>query len=117
MNNSRPDREKLLAETFHGDWSAGTAAGFARQAAAAARRRQSYQRVLVATGITAGIAAALIVTLRQPRVLPSEIRAAATPAPACEIISDDELLALLQDCPLLVVQNKDGGREFILLGN
>ena len=115
MNKHEPEREKMLAEAFHGEWSAGLAAGMARRAAAVARRRHAGRRALFATGTAAGIAAALILSLRHPAVMPRENPAAENSTPAYEIISDDELLAQLKDQPLLVIRGENGAREFVLL--
>jgi hypothetical protein len=118
MNKPDHDREKLLAEAFHGEWTEGSAAGFARAAAAQARRRHTVRRTLLAS--TAMAAAALLLTwLNRPTDRHSGIPTASSPAPApaYEIISDDELLLQLRDQPLLVVRRENGTREFVLLEN
>lgn len=122
MNNHRDQKEKLLAEAFHGEWNDGTMTGFALEAARHARRRTRVRRSFAVVGATAGIAAALVFALKHqtgaenhPAVSVATVQAPV--APAYEIISDEELLAQLKDQPLLVVQKKDGSREFVLLGN
>lgn len=120
MNKKREQREKLLAETFHDDWVEGPAATFALQAAALARRRRRMRHAVVASGIAASVAIALLFSLHHrpaPASAPLTPAQVAVSAPAYEIISDEELIAQLRDQPLLVLNKKDGGREFVLLGN
>ena len=119
MNKKHEQSEKLLAETFHDDWAEGSAATFALQAAALARRRRRFRHAVVASSVVASMAAALLVSLhRRPVPAPAPMAPlSAAPAPAYEIISDEELLAQLRDRPLLVLNKQDGGREFVLLGN
>ncbi len=117
MNKNDDPESRLLAETFHDDWESGPTAAFARTAAAHARRRRRLRASLLAAGTAAGLIAVLATVLRQPPKPPQVAAIAAKPAPAYEIISDDELLARLQDRPLLTVKKPDGTREFILLEN
>ena len=114
MNSSPDQNEKLLAELFHDDWSGGTAADFARRAAAHARGRRRL-RSLAATGATAALALLFAFALTR-RPTPARVVAPpAKPVAAYEIISDTELLAQLHDQPLLVVQKQNGAKEFVLL--
>lgn len=118
MNKHDPNREKLLAELFHGDWAGGEAEGFARRAAAHARRRRGIRRIVIASAGMAAVAVALLVALSQ-RPAPTLTVSAPSrvAAPAYEIISDEELLFQLRDQPLLVVRRENGAREFVLLEN
>ena len=67
-----------------------------------------------------GIAAALVFAFHHPRPGSNAPKASEASRPTVaattyEIISDQELLVELKDRPLLVVQKKDGGTEFLLL--
>ena len=115
MSNRNEQREKLLAELFHPEWTEGVASNFARAAAAHARRRRRLHRSLVATGA----AAALILAAAFLRVGQREQVSAVTGAPtnhrAYEIITDEALLAQLSDRPLLVLPQQDGTKTIVLL--
>lgn len=114
MNNCHPDRRtKLLAELFHEDWANGPVSDLARVAAAHARRRRRIRRSLVIAGSTAAFAIAG--TLAYFRPTPVKPAALAKSSPAYEIISDEELLTLLHDRPLLVIPEQDGTRRFVVL--
>lgn len=117
MNRNKHDQEKLLAETFHGDWSSGPAAAFAQRAAREARRSRNLRSALTFSAAAAGVAIALFFTSRPlSPPLPSS-NAIVKTGPAFEIISDDELIAQLKDRPLLVQSRPDGSREIVLLEN
>jgi hypothetical protein len=122
MNNSTDPNAKLLADAFHDDWATGPAAGFARHAAARARRRRQVRRVLFTAGAAAMIGAVGFVAWDRrvpaggPDVASSSAPPRATPR-GYEVISDEQLIAQLRDRPLLVVKNTDGTREIVLLTN
>lgn len=117
MNKQDDQESRLLAETFQTDWETGPTAGYARAAAAYARRRHRFRSALVAAGTTAGLAAVLAFALLH-RPAPLRLApAVAKAAPAYEIISDDELLAQLHDRPLLAMRQANGTRKFVLLEN
>jgi hypothetical protein len=101
------NREKLLAETYHGDWSTGPSAAFARNAARSARRRRTLHRALQTSAIAAFLlAATLAITAnRDPVRIAHASTAPVSASPTYEIISDTELLTLVQDRPLLLIQN------------
>jgi thiamine pyrophosphate-dependent acetolactate synthase large subunit-like protein len=105
-------REKLLSALYHDDWTAGEPRAFARRAAAHARRRRLTQK----TGL--GLCAALLALgaffLSHPQP-PASPALAAAPEPAYEIITDSELLMLVEDRPLLVVQNENGLRQIVAI--
>ena len=115
MKTPHAPRDRLLAETFHGNWEEGVGAQFARRAAAHARnRRRRRQAGAAATAIVA----LLILTslaLRQPPVTPASGSPPAS-TPAYEVISDAELLAELRDRPLVVVKRANGANDFVLVG-
>ncbi|ATC65443.1 hypothetical protein CMV30_16650 [Nibricoccus aquaticus] len=111
MTPKSDNREHLLAETYHGDWSTGPAATFARNAARSARRRRTLRIALPISAVAALVFVA-IPALREPtRIASISVSAPTTalppsdPAPAYEIISDTELLTLVRDRPLLLIQN------------
>ena len=115
MNKREREKENMLAEAFHGDWATGPTGNFAQRAALTARRRHSYFRMLGAAGAAAGIAAAVLLSFRHPTAVPQETAGPSETSPVYEIISDDELLSQLKDRPLLVLRDKNGKREFLLL--
>ena len=113
MNDPRDLRTKLLAETLHGDWADGPAAAMARRAAAHARRRRALQRAALTLTAVAAMGAAVFVghRTRQLVVMPPAPNAPA----AYEIISDEELMVLLRDRPLLVLPQPNGSKKFVVL--
>jgi hypothetical protein len=117
MNNRDDKNAKLLAETFHDDWSVGPAAGFARAAAAHARRRRNVRRtVSTLTAASALVAIALLTREQIPAHSETAVHATPpVPARAYEIMSDDELLALVRKQSLLSVTRPDGTREIVVL--
>ncbi|HEX2855046.1 MAG TPA: hypothetical protein VHO24_17560 [Opitutaceae bacterium] len=115
MNRKEHEREKLLAETFHGEWLEGPAATFAQQAARLARQRRRQRRAFLTFAMAAGAAAALLVSLRHPLARTETTTSTPHSTPAYEIISDEELLAQLHDRPLLVMRGENGAKEFVLL--
>ncbi len=121
MSSHTPDHDRLLAETSLGDWTSGPTAQFARAAARSARRRHRLKRIVPATAAACVITAIAFFTHRTaPSPSPSSASASAVtarpiqPAPAYEIISDTQLLALVTDRPLLVVQNSPEADPIIL---
>lgn len=130
MNKPSDSDDRLLADTFHDAWATGPAAAFARAAAAHARRRRRAKQALAST---AGIAAALLLGFALwPRSTPPTPQVAAVTRPAAlpltpttppaaaptrgyEVISDDELIARLNDRPFLAVEQANGGRKIVLL--
>jgi hypothetical protein len=104
------NRERLLAETYHGDWSSGNASRFAARAARSARRRRTLRLTLKTSGVAALLLAATfaITSQREPTRIARTTPPSAALAPAYEIISDTELLTLVQDRPILLIQNASG---------
>lgn len=115
MNSQQREREKMLAEAFHGEWSHGPSAQFAQRAAAAARRREGDRAMLLAAGAAAGIAATLLFSFRQTEAMRPSSATVPPAAASYEVISDAELLAKLTDRPLLVIRPGDRAAEFLLL--
>jgi len=115
VNESRDPRTKLLAETLHGDWADGPAATMALRAAAHARRRRAVRGATAALGVAAMVAVFVFAfATRRPRP-PLAPTVAAPAKPGYEIISDDELIALLKDRPLLVLPQENGAKRIVLL--
>jgi hypothetical protein len=104
----KPDkRERLLAELYHDNWTAGDSTRFATRAAAHARRRRTLRIALKSAGV-AVLMLALVTALTfrpEPGFAPLDIPAPPAAPAAYEIISDTELLSLVEDRPLLLVQN------------
>jgi len=119
MNDAPDDRERLLAETLHGDWTGGPAGAMPRRAAAYARRRHAVRRASLALAAAATVAAVFLFVQRAHSPLtPSAPPVAVVPPsahPGYEIISDDELVATLRDRPLLVLPQENGTKKIVLL--
>ena len=118
MNDRNDSRARLVAETFHDDWSEGPASEFALRAAAHARTRRTLRRAAATGGALVAIAAGVFFATRHPQATSSLVAAVvftAKPPLAYEIISDDELVALLRDRPLLILPQERGDRRFVLL--
>lgn len=114
MNKKDLSTDALLADLFHDDWSSSPPPPFARRAAAHARHRRQLRHVLVLTGTVAGIATLFFIAPRFTTPAAHQ-PAARHGAPACEIISDAELLAQLQDRPVLVLPEPDGSQIIVPL--
>ncbi len=120
MNDSSDPRTKLLVEALHGDWADGPAAAMARRAAAHARQRRAAGRTLATLGAVATLVAAILVAQSRRTPAPAPIATHPLPPavathPGYEIISDDELVALLRDRPLLVLPEQNGEKKIVLL--
>lgn len=125
MNKPTDKDARLLAETLHDDWAEGAPAGFARAAAAHARRRRRVRHTLGGTAVAA-IGAMLALTWwpeSEPDSARVAVAALSPPSPQAsipprgyEIISDEELLAQFKDRPLLLVQGTNGSRDLTFLG-
>lgn len=125
MNDSRDPRHRLLAETLQGDWNNGPAAAMARRAAASVRRGRR-RRAAASLALAAAAVFAAVLASRRPATPPAvETHApgatvAASPATAkatYEVISDDELLRLVHDRPLLVFPEENGAKKIVVLEN
>jgi hypothetical protein len=92
-------REQLLADAL----GENRGADFARLAAARVRRRRTTRQVGVIAGAACVVAAAFIFR-PQPVAPHSEIRTTG-PAPALEIMSDQDLLVQLKDQPVLILRD------------
>src|SRR3954463_3980842 len=107
--NEKPDpRTLLVTELFEERWMTGAASGFARAAAAHARRRRAGRHIAVGTSGAALLMAAAFFglrTLKPGPVLSPPARAEIGPkrAPLYEIISDEQLMVELRGRPLLIL--------------
>ena len=118
MNDKNDPHARLVAETFHDDWSEGPASEFALRAAAHARTRRTLRRAAATGGALLAIANGIFFATRHPLATPSlvaTVMSTAKPTLGYEIISDDELVALLRDRPLLILPQERGDRRFVLL--
>lgn len=118
MNDKNDPRARLVAETFHDDWSGGPASEFALHAAAHARTRRTLRRALATGGALVAVAAVVFFTTSRRTAAPpavSSVAVVAKSAPAYEIISDDELVALLRGRPLLILPQERADRRFVIL--
>ena len=115
MNDPHDRRAQLLAETLHGDWAGGPASAMARRAAALARRRRRLKHTAVTLAAAVALAAVMLVGNRARWPLAAPRTPAAVVPRGYEIISDDELVALLRDRPLLVLPQEDGSKKLVLL--
>ncbi|HEX2861781.1 MAG TPA: hypothetical protein VHN79_09075 [Lacunisphaera sp.] len=97
-------RERLLAETL----APPEGEAFARQAAAHARRRQLVKRTGIVAGVAGALAAVLVALPRPTASPPTPVTAAPAQAPVLEVMTDGELLALLQDQPVLILRDPKG---------
>lgn len=101
-------KEHLLRDTL------GETGGeaFARAAAAAIRRRHVLRRTSLAA-----IAVAVLTTLSfiRPDIRPTPAPQPVAKAPAFEIMSDQDLLAQLQDRPVLILRNQSRITEVVFL--
>ena len=103
-------KARLIAEAL----GEGDGERFARAAAAHVRRRRAMQQAGGAAGLALAAAMVFLVS-RQPHAEPRLASTTATPAPAVEIISDQELLAQLKDQPVLLVKDQTGIKEVFFL--
>lgn len=114
--DSSDSRRRLLADTFQDSWNEGPAAGMAQRAAAHARRRRRQRKAVVGSSLLAA-AFVLVWSLRHPQPTRQDtpVQATAAPSPAYEIISDDEMQALLADRPVLVLPRENHAPQIVLL--
>jgi len=115
-----PDRESLLLAGLHDEvWSGESLNGLALRAAALARRRQRRRRALQFATVAAGCCVMLVLTRTLQTTWTSIARPALPPAQTSdsgyEIISDQQLLAQLNDRSLLLIHEDNGARELVLL--
>jgi hypothetical protein len=116
MSDSPNHRTRLLADTLQGDWATGPAAAMARHAAAHARRRRTLKHATLTLIAAAAVAAALLIGNRtRAPVAPGTAAVAQSAHAGYEIISDDELVMLLKDRPLLVLPQENGSKKIVLL--
>ena len=113
--HSSDARRRLLADTLQDDWSEGPAAAMAQRAAAHARQRRRLRRAVVGSGLLAA-AFTLAWSLRHsPSAEPPPPAQTIARAPGYEIISDDEMQALLGNRPVLVLPRENHAPQIVLL--
>jgi len=127
---SSSDRDRLLADTYHDDWTTGPARALAAHAAYTVRRRRTLRRLATAaTAIALLASSAWWFALPQRSVVPvaSHAREAALAAPKTaaatnaaatrgyEIISDAELMSYLQDQSVIVFPDANGRPQVVWL--
>lgn len=119
MKRIRSDREKFLADVLHDDWSTGTAAKYAMNAAAFARRRRRAEKLLAAGSVIAAITfLAVARTIHVPTLSLEQPKVSAISKEKLrgyEILSDRELFAALSDRSVLLVEQPKSRRELVLL--
>ncbi len=115
MNKPTNSRDRLLADTFTTGWTDGPVAHFAQIAALHIRRRRARRQTLATIICTAPIII-LFAFLARP---PSTPKTSSTPnapiAASHEFLSDSELLALIQDRPVMLVYHDKKSPELIFL--
>jgi hypothetical protein len=124
---SSTDRDRLLADTYHEDWTTGPAGALAMRAARTVRRRRSIRRLASATATVAlllsGVwwftfspgrrASSPVRLVGSSRSIPSAHAESSTRG--YEIISDAELMSYLQDQSVMILTGADGQKKIIWL--
>lgn len=130
--NERPStagRDRLLADAYYENWTAGPARALAAHAAHTVRQRRTI-RQFTATAATVALLAsgAWWLSFSPERLAPSSARPVSsprsvssaqpeTPPRGYEIISDAELMAYLRDQPAMILTGADGQKKVIWLDN
>ena len=121
------DRDRLLADAYHGDWSSGPASALASRAARTVRRRRAIRRLATTAATLALLASgAWWFSFAPERMAPSSTRTAgssrsipltrvAMPPRGYEIISDTELMSYLRDQSVMILTGADGQKKVIWL--
>jgi hypothetical protein len=112
--NERPshsDRDRLIADTYHEDWTAGPASALAAHAAYIVRRRLTLRRLA-----TTAAAVALFASGTWWFAFPQHPTVRVTAANrSYEIISDAELMSCLGDQSVMILTGADGQKKVIWL--
>ena len=112
--NERPstaDRDRLLADTYHEDWTTGPTNALAAQAAHTVRRRHALRRLT-----SAAAAIAVFATGASWFAFPLRPTARVAAAqPGYESISDAELMSCLRNQSVMILSDTDGLKKIILL--
>jgi len=127
---SSADRDRLLADTYHEDWTTGPARALAAHAAYTVRRRRALRRLATAVTAVALFASgawwfalpqrpfAPVASHAREATLAASKTAAATNAAATrgyEIISDAELMSYLQDQSVIIFPDANGRTQVVWL--
>jgi len=124
---SSADRDRLLADTYHEDWTTGPASTLATRAARTVRRRRALRRLATAaTAIALFTSGAWWFSFSPGRIAPPSVRTVGSsrsipsahpesPTRGYEIISDAELMLYLQDQSVMVLPGADGQKKIIWL--
>ena len=125
---SSAGRDRLLADTYHEDWTSGPASALAAHAARTVRRRRALRRLASSAAAIALFASgAWWFSFAPERLAPSSARIAGptlsipsahlqSSARGYEIISDAELMSYLRDQSVIVFPDADGRTQVVLLG-
>jgi hypothetical protein len=124
---SSTDRDRLLADTYHEDWTTSPASALAAHAARTVRRRRALRRLASAVAaITLFASGAWWFSFSPERRAPSPVRLVGSspsiplahpesPARGYEIISDAELMSCLRDQSVIVFPDADGRTQVVWL--
>jgi len=124
---SSADRDRLLVDTYHEDWTSGPARALAAHAARTVRRRRALRRLASSVAaITLFASGAWWFSFAPERLAPSSTRIAGpahsipsahlkSSARGYEIISDAELMSYLLDQSVIVFPDADGRTQVVSL--
>ena len=119
MTNREHQEAKLVTDLFHTQWNEGSVAACARRAAAHARHRHTIRKSFIVAACVVLGGGMTFFSVFHWLAARSEI-----PLPrftentrGYDIISDDELVAQLNDRPLLLVRRDSNSREIVILDN
>jgi hypothetical protein len=124
---SSADRDRLLADTYHEDWTTGPASALAAHAAYTVRRRRTIRRLASAVAaVTLLVSGVWWLSFTTERRVPPSVRIVGSshsipsahpesPARGYEIISDAELMSYLQDQSVMVFPDADGRTQVVWL--
>ena len=124
---SSADRDRLLVDTYHEDWTSGPARALAAHAARTVRRRRALRRLASSVAaITLFASGAWWFSFAPERLAPSSARIAGpahsspsahlkSSARGYEIISDAELMSYLLDQSVIVFPDADGRTQVVSL--
>jgi len=124
---SSADRDRLLADTYHDDWTTGPARALAARAAYTVRRRRTIRRLASAVAaVTLLVSGVWWLSFTTERRVPPSVRIVGSshsipsahpesPARGYEIISDAELMSYLRDQSVIVFPDANGRTQVVWL--